>query len=460
MPNKSDALQENLALSSVQEMAGGGGLPIVASSSTGLKKPVDTLAMIPQEKKINPLARKLYFTMMWFAQQQGWASNQEVFRAPLKEVLKKMGFDSKNLAVIKAHLGEMTTTKVEWQSPTVDECSRWGVSGMIADAEIISSPSGNILEWSYAPKIRPSIMDPKRFARTSLEVQEVLSTNAAMVIYDICSRYINSSTGLTPRKPWRWWRPVLTGAPDSEKSDSEFKIFNRDVLKRGMAEVNTLTNINVTLITHKLGKRVEEIQFHAERKKSFTPPLRRVKSEHGLREIGRAIAAGVTQAQAELFLENHGEEAMSQGVQVLEDRQANVNLRPVDQPEKYLKAVLENPPIDANSGVLINVKSEQLVAKTKRLELLDRYRDMQRAFAKKLFEESNDQAQHDLINEFEIRVVNQTPSLLRTYKIKGLTSQMIKAHFEVFLCVHFFGEMWNMPNDDELLTFSLRSEKQ
>lgn len=66
-----------------------------------------------------------------------------------------------------------------------------------------------------------------------------------MALYEICARYVNNPSHLTSRQNWKtWWRPVLTGvAADPEKA--EYRFFNRDVLKKAVAEVNAKSNLQI-----------------------------------------------------------------------------------------------------------------------------------------------------------------------------------------------------------------------
>lgn len=331
--------------------------------------------MAPAEGgRITVIERRLYFTLMWFAQRQGWQVGQESFQAPLAEVLKKMNYRSRNMRLIREALTSMTTTPVEWQSPTAGEGSNWGVSGMISHAGIISSRSGSILEWSYSPKVRPEILNPFPFARGSLEVQDVLKTHAGLALYDIVTRYLSSATGLTPRRHWTWWRPVLSGNADSLDTASEFKSFNRDYIKKAVNEINAKTTVDVELITHKAGPKVVELQFKATRKKNYKPPLQNINTESGLKEIGRAISLGITQRQAELFFDEHGEDTLSKGLDVLQERLAKPGLKPVEKRKDYLETVLDNQAINAQTGALIDTQKEQALEKQKRIELLEQFR--------------------------------------------------------------------------------------
>ena len=426
--------------------------------STGLRKPVDTLAMVPKNQRINPLARKAYFVLMWFAQQQGWKPGQEVFRAPLQEFLRRIGFNSNNTAVIKAHLAEITTTKVEWQSPTNGENSRWGVSGMLADAEIIVQKGEAWLEWSYSSKIRSSVLSPDRFANTTLEYQAALKAYASLALYDICARYANSPTGLTARQHWTWWRPVLTGTPEdpNKPAYSEYKFFYRDIIKTALIEVSRQTNLDIELVTHKIGRKTGDLQFRVRKKKAFTPPLKGVSDERSLKTIGRAIAAGVSQKQAELFLGAHGETSLALGVDTLEGRKAMQGLDPIQSPERYLDTVLNNQTIDDSKSRLVQLKEEKAAEKNKRLALLDQFREDRRRTANALFDESNADDQKEMLVEFEMTVIAQSAAAVkRSFTTHGVTTAMVRALFLKFLAEHFFGQEWDTPDANELLIFSL-----
>lgn len=441
------------------EEEGEGGLTQAVPASTGnvLKKPVDTLAMAPSEGgSITVVERKLYFTLMWFAQRQGWQVGQDSFTAPLAEVLKKMNYNSRNTKLIRDALISMITTPVQWQSPTAGEGSNWGVSGMISHAEIISSRSGSTLEWSYSPKVRPEILNPFPFARGSLEVQDVLKTHAGLALYDIVTRYLSSATGLTPRRHWKWWRPVLTGNGDSMDSSTEFKSFNRDYVKKAINEINNKTGVNVELITHKAGPKVVDLQFKASRKKNYKAPLQNVSTTSGLKEIGRAISLGITQTQAELFFDEHGENTLAKGLDILEQRIAKSGMGPVQKPKEYLETVLDNQAIDAQTGALIDTQKEQALEKQRRIELLEQYRANRLQSAWELYQESNDSDKQFLNERFVIAVLNQGPASTKNlYESKGLQAVSVRSLMKTFLAEHYYGEGWKSPGDDALFRFAL-----
>src|SRR5687767_9505379 len=80
-----------------------------------LRKPVNTLAIVPKSARITSLGRKSYNVLLYEAQEQGL--DKDVFRAPLERIIRGVDFDSNDHALVKKHLRAMVSTTVEWQSP-------------------------------------------------------------------------------------------------------------------------------------------------------------------------------------------------------------------------------------------------------------------------------------------------------------------------------------------------------
>lgn len=434
---------------------------LVPTPRRTIRKPVETLGMKPKQlgDRFTLLERKLYFSLMFFAQKEGWTTNQTCFTAPLADVLEKVGYNSKNLAPVRAAITAMVGTAVEWQSPSAHEgCGpAWTAASLMAAATITPKPSGSVITWEYASTIRERILKPERYASAALEVQQVLSTYSALTLFDICVRYADSPKPQTPARPWEWWKPVLTGGSDGLDAKPEFKIFNRDVLKKAVSEVNLKTGINVELVIQKAGKRVTDLQFMVSRKKDYSKPLGSVTETTSLKEIGRAIAAGISQQQAELFLDEHGPHGFSSGLDRLEERQAKAALPSVRKPDAYLSQLLKNPPVDAATGELVAIKNEAAIEKQKRLQIREQFLAHRLSAALELYGESKDGDQAGLQSQFAATVVSKAPpSTKRMYESKGLQSAALKALFKNFLAENFYGPNWNKPTDDELASFVIR----
>ncbi len=326
-----------------------------------LRKPVNTLAIVPtRSSKITVLARKAYNVLLYIAQEQG--IEQEVYRAPLQSILRGVDFNSHAREIVKQHLRSMVSTTVEWQSPTAGEGEAWNVAGLLAHAKVFKQGGENWVEWSFAPSIKQELLEPQRFARLRLEVISQLRRHSGVVLYEICARY--RDIGLTARQPWSWWRPVLTGSPDTEASvKQEYRFFKRDVLKLAIAEVNAATELDVELIEHKAGRFIADIQFRVSKKRQESLALRHPPTPVDLSQVVRATAAGLRVEEAETLLQQYGADPVAAGLDALQKRVASGFPEPLRDPHRYLRALLEagaasqNPKSDANANANANANA-------------------------------------------------------------------------------------------------------
>lgn len=417
------------------------------------------LAIIPKKDRITILARKIYNIMIYEAQLQG--GEKDVYRMRLRDLVIGLDFNSENVEVLKNHLRQMASTTIEWQSPTRGEGAQWGITAMISQAEILLEGGESFIEWSYSTKIKNSILNPERFAKISFSYQAELKTHASLALYEICTRYIDNFGGLTARNPWQWWRPVLTGFPEPvgeyEGAYAEWKYFNRDIVKSAVAEVNAITNLVVTVIEHKQGRSVKDLQFKVERKSDISMLGAQPKPVN-MHELGRAIKVGIPQERVEKLMTRVSDKRFKDALDDLEERLRATNMPLVRSPEKFLKAILDSDHEQTNNKVLEKEKTETLLEKSKRIDLLERYREHLRNLSWALFNEKLDQEQKDMLVEFEMRSVSSAPAAIRNaFVARGISSPMVRSLFRTFLAESTYGGNWNAPTDTELLSFSIKS---
>jgi hypothetical protein len=433
-----------------QSAARAGKLSLVPASGTAaVKKAVDTLAIVPTRDKISLLTRKVYNVMLHYAQTQG--AEHTTYRARLRDVINLVDFNSNNTEVIKGYFRSMVTTRVEWQSPTKAEGTNWGVSGMIAHAELVTLKGGDVmLEWSYSPKLQQAILDPQRYARISLGFVSQLRTHAALVLYEICSRYV--AVGLTVRNPWPWWRPVLTGAPEgTHETYNEWKYFKRDCIAKAVAEVNAVTDLEIEAVEHRQGRVVSDLQFKVRNKAQPKLPLRGVATPVDLRDIGLAIQLGVPQEVAEKLQERHGATSFKGAVQALAARIARKDLEVVRSPEKFLAVLLAGA--DGVQAPAALKKPED--SKAKRVALLETFREQRRKEAEALFTERPQQQQQEILRRFQDELA-ASPAAAKTFEKRGLGAPITRALFLKFLAEDAFGKSWDQPTDTELLEHAIQ----
>ncbi|RJF96868.1 RepB family plasmid replication initiator protein [Noviherbaspirillum cavernae] len=423
-----------------------------------LRKPVNTLAIVPKSEKITVTARKIYNVMLHYAQRQGVAKDR--YQVRLADIATGIDFNSNNTELIKQYFRQMATTGVEWQSPTTGEGARWSVSALIAHADLIQREGELILEWSYAPNIKQELLDPQRFARMSLQVQASLNTMASLVLYEICCRYADNPGGLTARQPWAWWRPVLTGAPDSPTSAYlEYKIFNRDVLKKAVKKVNEVSDLEIELVEHRAGRSIQDLQFRVRRKAPMLPQTEKAIEPVDLKTIGAAIKAGIPQDRAEKHLLKYGAKALDDALRVMNERKGRVNMEPVRSPEKYLLTLLqsgqfgEQQPSAPAPRKVFDTKAE-------RLKLIEQFMAQKRGELNEMFHEMPDDDQQAWIVRFEAEALPASEVVRKAFRTKGIASQIVRPLFFKFLGNAVWEEGWDKPTDSDLVDLAILTKEE
>jgi hypothetical protein len=415
-----------------------------------LRKPVNTLAIVPtKSSKITVLARKAYNVLLYIAQEQGL--DQDVFRAPLQSILRGVDFNSHAREIVKQHLRAMVSTTVEWQSPTAGEGEAWNVAGLLAHAKVYKQSGENWVEWSFAPNIKHELLEPQRFARLRLDVISQLRRHSGVVLYEICARY--RDIGLTARQPWPWWRPVLTGSPDTAESlKQEYRFFKRDVLKLAIAEVNAVTDLDVELIEHKAGRSIVDIQFRVAKKQQEAPQVRPPPVPVDLSQVVRATMVGIRAEDAEALLQAHGNDAMTAGLDALVKRIASEFPEPLRDPCRYLRALLESNSAasakKAADGGADQPASSAVVAAA--LEgWTSEWVSKRRALVVAEFEMLSEETQAEWVERLRVHLYERGahPSIRKRLESHGWKHPMVTGELIRF----FKGADWDKPTSQELL---------
>lgn len=436
-----------------------------------LRKPVNTLAIVPKSQRITSLGRKSYNVLLFEAQSQGL--DKDVFSAPLERIIRGVDFDSNDQELIKKHLRAMVSTTVEWQSPTTGEGTTWNVSGLLAHARLSKLRGQVWVEWSYAVNLKQELLQPTVFARLSLEIISQLRSHAGIALYEICSRY--KDIGRTSRQAWQWWRPVLSGRPENEKTAKlEYRIFKRDTLKPAIAEVCAITDIDVELVEHKAGRFVDELQFLIRPKARAAQPPRQPPEPVDLGAVTQARALGIADARAEELIETYGLPAFQSALEALRRRLETAFPEPLRDPFRYLKALLSGeaatqaaravgarrddaPAADpaAPAAEAAPVRSEEERAAQARREarwaeawVRQRREQIVRDIAA-LSPDAQARLAAALLDDMEARQVH--PSIRKRLQTSGWQHALVVAEMIRFYAVGAIGDDWDRPTPEQLL---------
>ena len=298
-----------------------------------LRKANHEIGFVLTKGEMNFVTRKLYNTLIYHSQrlrkkgilpfELDWdlsslpdgVDTKQCFWIPLKELIDDAS-SSKNYVLIRNWLTEMKSVTVSRSVPGVYE----QISSILGDVIFLnSSPAIGgkkqgrwAVGWNFPPSLEPLLLDPKQFTPISLYYQSQMSSEAALVLYEIARRYAGWSEHRTEKKSWKEWQSVLVA---SKHPREQYKLFKRDFLKPAMAEINKKTDVEIELVEFSSGgsRAVNEIRFDVSLKsqQDLELPIGPAISTKLLEEMQ---AAGVAAGAAEKLLAEFGEERCSKNL--------------------------------------------------------------------------------------------------------------------------------------------------
>lgn len=319
-----------------------------------LRKPIETLVMVPRTNKLSALGRKMYNVMLYISQQDLMAmpsvpSATHMFKAPLVEILTVCGAKNQNGAA-KKYLAEMRNTEVVWDSPeSTAELQQVGFH-LLSETRLTTQGGVIWVHWSLPPTLYESLSDPERWGTMDLRIMSRLSTYAAVALYEITSKYKDNPSKKTCRKPPEWWMEALIASPapidpeTGKRKLPEWRKFKNKTLMDAIETLNQESDLNIELDEDRLyGKAVTSVQFTVKKKK--VPKLLQA-SEAEDRMLSQEILEyanklGIVEtATLKTMTRSHGDEAVMAAFRTLHERMRQTHLPLVRKPTNYLKTIL------------------------------------------------------------------------------------------------------------------------
>lgn len=401
-----------------------------------LRKAVGTLAITKASHAIHPVGRKVYNVLLWHAQQNPTARQ---YSLPLAQVSKQIEFGSRNYETLKDACRAMTSTLVEWDSPSTGEVTKWSVAPLLAGVDLVQRNGTLFIEWSFGHNIQGQLLDPQRFANIRLSSVARLRTVAGIQLYEICARYQKNPSKLTSRQHWTWWYEVLRAHPGSRgENPPQYKFFKRDTLARAVAEVNSATELQISFEEFKDGRAVRDLQFTVQLKPSAAPvEPPKMPSLSFIDTVGRAKALGIAEAAVDELLAAYGEAEVERGLDLLEQRLANPALARVGSNAKWVQAVLEDAAQRSNVARVPPASTAQ----DRAADL--RHREERIAYVWSVYQSMDYEVKEIHKAEFETeRLQHAGPAYQENWRSQGVAGRLAGPLFKSFLCERLLGPEW------------------
>lgn len=321
--------------------------PVAAGDGgTELRKPHEMIVLVPRAKRVTLTGRRIYNALLQVAQSRlavmsSMPPADYMFEAPLPAILRTTGSSGEDRTAAKRYLREMRGLEVDWESTAPGDGVKWRGFSMLSEVAIEIRHGENWVSWSYPPTLMAALKEPTRWARIDLDILAKLGTYAALALYEICARYRDNPSGVTSRKPVQWWADALSAAPAGAER-REWRKFKNERVKEAIEEINRETDLDIELIEHREGRAVVEAQFAVRKKRAPARLPARDAAPVDANLVLRAESLGVRESKLEGLINEFGEAAVRDKVEVLERRASNSRLRGVDNAYSYLRSLLRN----------------------------------------------------------------------------------------------------------------------
>lgn len=204
------------------------------------------------------LERKLFNVLLVNSYPQ--LNNNEHHRINISVLCELIDYDSKDVSKLKEALRRLSTTAIEWMVfDKKKEEKEWGVTTYISGWVI----QKGVCEYGYSPFLKKKLHNPEMYASINLQAQKKFSSRYSLALYENCARFRPNEkknfSGGTPE--WTLEQFCILMGVGEKESYRVFRNLNKRILAPAVKEVNQWSDIIVTPILIKEGRKYAKIKF-------------------------------------------------------------------------------------------------------------------------------------------------------------------------------------------------------
>jgi len=306
-------------------------------------------ATIHIEHKISMIEQQLWNKLFQNAFRD--MKDNGIFKISVKELVSFFPYEYKNINHLKKSLKQLVETAIEFNVFEKDK-KEWGVFSLLSEANI----KDGICTYAYTNTLKELMKSKEMYTKVNILIQQEFTSKYSLFIYELCLDYHKvKQTPMMELENFRYFLGMKDGLY------SQFKEFNKFVLKPAVKEINQKTELFVEIERGKTGRKISGIKFHISRNKkqpesttqdSFLP------IEENNYELGekqkifdkiKKSCPGISENQIKKILSGHTIEKIEIALKYTKER-AEKN------PAMYLNKILENE----------NFGNEEIEARKKR----------------------------------------------------------------------------------------------
>lgn len=422
-----------------------------------LRKSNDAIGLRVVEGKLTLLNRKLLNVLMYHAQESkvlgvnapmDTPAAKKYFWVPLSQLAKDASYNSKDTAFLKEQITELQDIKLLLETERQWTSERLISSITFANPKGLNSGSGQVwVGFAFPPEVHETVMAPETYTKLSILYQGMLKSGSALALYEICRRYATNPTKVTGIEPYEYWYGSLTGNPVLKVDDmAPYKYFKRDVIKPAIAEINALTDIEIELIEHKNGRRIDRLQFRVEYTKQAPLGLPAPPTMVDIQLLHALMGLGIGQFDATELLKGYEEGKVRDALAFVHARMNQQGGAPLESPAAYLKWTLQKGGTAATAHqVKVSRKKGPKAADPSRPGVMEMFLSARAADALAVYKELDDDARAEVYRRFAAQETGHKLAPLAKATEHGVTRTLLSTWYAA--------DMWGAPTADDIARY-------
>lgn len=253
-------------------------------------------AAIQLHNTLTLLQRKTWNVLLWHAYHE--LPTKDMHCIPTQQLMRLVGYDSKDEAYLKEAIMAMMLCIVEWDVLGKDGAQVWGAAVLLASVQI----DNGLCSYGFAPHLRHKLYSPDMFARLDLDLQKQFKSKYALALWELCTDYLGGKrdVGETPWIALADFRKLMGIAVGMYPL---YKLLSQRVLTPALAEINRVSDFRVTVAYQRHGRQITALKFTMRRvvvlPDSSTLPPRPASNPDGLPDVVLALQeAGLAPQEA------------------------------------------------------------------------------------------------------------------------------------------------------------------
>lgn len=365
----------------------------------------------------------------------------DLYSMPRSELLKDIGYQSRNTKYLRDLLKAMTTMQVEWDILKSDGDMAWA---SCTPMPIVSFDRNNVY-YGYVEAIKPALMQSRIFAKKDLSILRRLDNGVSCGLYDHVNRYRDNPSKKTKNKHWKEWRADIYGPVKEGSYLDEYKEFKREKLAPAIEDINENSDLTITLIEERdSDSRITNLQFKVEVKPMFVlPPEEQEENEEWDEKLEEL---GLSDRERRKILKTYDSATIEAHYEYTIRRMEAKNQPPMRLPGKYFKVAIEG------GFAKDTLKSVKGVDPAVLKEIEETFKASRSKEAAAMFGEMDTDSQESEIEAFN---KEQTLAELKIPAAEGKRTKRIMAPFYAWLA----RKTWGEGSAHEILEFALLSGK-